>query len=623
LYEAAGRPDLASLVRQGERQPKPLGLHDSTISDWLAGTSVPSPTKQRQLRFLIEFLEGRVKQRGGHNPRGFDWWEGLRREAWQQTHVRRGGRPRTRPDGAGDPAASMLGRTIGDLSEADALLLEVHESISVVDADLPLLPPYLRRAHDEVLRGELARAEQGSRVVMLVGESSTGKTRACWEAIRQVLPRWRVWHPLTPERPYAVVEVLRAGGVGPRTVIWLNEAQMYLQPAGVGEQVATALQQLLHDPARPVLILGSMWPKYWAELTDPDFEDHAATRALLGLARAVSVPVEFDDLDQYGDQLDADPRLQTAVEYGGKQICQHLAGAPELLRRYDGADVYAKAVLYAAIDARRVSHWLYLPREFLHQAAPGYLTRQIWDQTPAGDAWFDKAMRYLTRPCAGVPGPLHTHRPLPGQHATRENAYRLADYLEQVGGGERAHFSLPGTFWDAILATCVDPGVLTDFAQAAEARGHLHAAIHLARHAADHGDVAALRYLAGLRMQVGDRDGVEAAVQEAADRGDAFPPFFLAFLRERNGEPADAEALRHLARARWQFGDRDGAEAAARTAAARGDTSVLEYVALLRDQDGAEALHQEAADRYDDALLSLTLPPAKRTAVSRADDFEH
>jgi hypothetical protein len=29
-------------------------------------------------------------------------------------------------------------------------------------------------------------------MVMLIGDSSTGKTRACWEAIRAVLSTWRV-----------------------------------------------------------------------------------------------------------------------------------------------------------------------------------------------------------------------------------------------------------------------------------------------------------------------------------------------------------------------------------------------------------------------------------------------
>ena len=89
---------------------------------------------------------------------------------------------------------------------------------------------------------------------MLVGGSSTGKTRACWESLallRDQDPPWRLWHPIDPSRPDAALREL--AGIGPRTVVWLNEAQFYLDPAeaGLGEQVAAGLRELLRDPAGP------------------------------------------------------------------------------------------------------------------------------------------------------------------------------------------------------------------------------------------------------------------------------------------------------------------------------------------------------------------------------------
>jgi hypothetical protein len=53
-------------------------------------------------------------------------------------------------------------------------------------------------------------------------------------------------------------------------VVWLNEAQFYLQAAdgGLGERVAAGLRELLRDPARaPVLVLATLWPQYWDTLT--------------------------------------------------------------------------------------------------------------------------------------------------------------------------------------------------------------------------------------------------------------------------------------------------------------------------------------------------------------------
>jgi hypothetical protein len=136
---------------------------------------------------------------------------------------------------------------------------------------LPELPVYVPREHDSEL-GQVVRAAAGGRsgVAVLVGGSSTGKTRACWEALgllRDQEPGWRLWHPIGPTRPDAALAELPR--IGPRTVVWLNEAQFYLDVAdrGLGERAAAGLRELLRDHARaPVLILATLWPQYWDTL---------------------------------------------------------------------------------------------------------------------------------------------------------------------------------------------------------------------------------------------------------------------------------------------------------------------------------------------------------------------
>ena len=52
---------------------------------------------------------------------------------------------------------------------------------------LPVLPPYVRRKHDRVLGQVVARGcGRRSGIAVLVGGSSTGKTRACWEALESL-----------------------------------------------------------------------------------------------------------------------------------------------------------------------------------------------------------------------------------------------------------------------------------------------------------------------------------------------------------------------------------------------------------------------------------------------------
>jgi hypothetical protein len=131
-----------------------------------------------------------------------------------------------------------------------------------------------------------------------------------------------LWHPIDPSRPEAAVDAIQA--VGPRTVVWLNEAQHYLlTPASrLGERIAAGLRELLRDPDRgPVLVLGTIWPEYWATLATPPgsgaWDDpHAQARALLA-GTDISVPDAFTGSALQAVQIaaKADPRLADAVAH--------------------------------------------------------------------------------------------------------------------------------------------------------------------------------------------------------------------------------------------------------------------------------------------------------------------
>ena len=237
----------------------------------------------------------------------------------------------------------------------DPFALEVHRPVQPEDAPpgLPVLPPYVPREHDEVL-GQVVRAAADGRsgIAVLVGGSSTGKTRACWEALdllRGQDPPWRLWHPIDPSRPDAALAEL--AGIGPRTVVWLNEAQFYLDPAeaGLGERVAAGLRELLRDPGRaPVLVLATMWPQFWDTLTarPADGEDrHAQARELLA-GHDITVPAAFTPAQMSQLTQAADARMALAVQVragrGGDPVPGRGAGAagpvPQRPARRGGAD---------------------------------------------------------------------------------------------------------------------------------------------------------------------------------------------------------------------------------------------------------------------------------------------
>ncbi|MFJ2034306.1 tetratricopeptide repeat protein, partial [Streptosporangium sp. NPDC087985] len=523
------------------------------------------------------------------------------------------------------------------IKQVRAVDLEVHPAIDAgaVGMGLDTLPAYINRAHDEALAAVVQKVRDHGDVRMrvLVGGSSTGKTRTCWEAVRHLPPPWRLWHPLRPDRPEAALTDLE--NVGPHTVVWLNEAQHYLLTpvSTTGEQVAAGIRELLASPKRgPVLVLGTLWPQYWDLLTavpTPGKPDpHAQARDLLKNV-SIRIPDAFtgSDLDAATVTAEKDPRLAEALRHASSgALTQYLAGGPALIERYDKAALAARALLHAAMDARRLGHEATLPRLLLEEAAAGYLSDDQWDLL--ADDWLEKAFAYLTDPlpCRGARPPLTRIKSRPGTSfvpTSRERGepfYRLADYLEQHGAQARRLVCPPAGFWDAATRHAATSRDHTALAQAADDRGRYRHAFALWQRAADAGDNHALHALARLRDQVGDHEGAERLARAAADIGNSDALYNLARARKQSGSQKEAKrlyllaadtgnshALYALAELREQAGDREGAERLARAATDASNTNALRALAQARkqlgEQDGAERLARAAADASDPFAL--------------------
>jgi TPR repeat protein len=437
-----------------------------------------------------------------------------------------------------------VGQPIGDLNPID---LEVHRAIEVDDSPrpegIPVLPSYVSRPHDRVLRQAIQKAAFGeSQLVMLVGGSSTGKTRACWEAVQHLPDGWRLWHPIDPERPGAALAHLPQ--VGAQTVVWLNESHHYLftPDRAIGEQVAAGLRELLRDPSRaPVLILGTIWPEYRTKLMaeplpgSPD--PHAQARALL-TGREATVPAAFDDAAMHELALIAqtDSRLAYARERAeAGHITQYLAGAPELLARFEAAPSGARELTLAAMDARRAGHGLDLPHAFLASACEGYFTDQEWDLL--AENWLEEAFAYAAQPVRGARGMLTRRRPRRGEPETDGPVYRLADYLEQHGRQTRRVQRMPASLWESALRYTPSGPTMARFARSC---GLLRVAFQLERKAASSGHDEAAR-------SAGD------VLQKAGRQEEALTWY------EKAGESGDAEASLRAGELLWRFGRRDDA----------------------------------------------------------------
>ncbi|MFI9245905.1 hypothetical protein ACIGXF_25805 [Streptomyces sp. NPDC053086] len=444
---------------------KAAGVGRQTVSNWLGQRTIPAEADR--LLMMVQVIGEEAKDAGvGDGAEAAALFD---KRVWRRAHTAEVQRHTEGTTQAGQAARArrilerMLPGTL--LSEVnEPRTLEVHQAIESPVSGLPGLTAYVSREHDRQLAKAVTEAAAGkSRIAVLVGGSSTGKTRACWEALnllREQSEPWRLWHPMTPK-------ALLAGGddIAPRTVIWLNEAQRYLEHS---EEAAAALRDLLRDPGRgPVLGLATLWPDHWDTLVTraaPDRHPHA--RELLD-GHKIHVPDAFTetDLAVLATHTERDPRLEeAAAQARDGHITQYLAGVPALMDRYESAPPATKALIHAAMDARRLGAGPRIPLAWLADAAPGYLTADQW--RGSSKDWLEQAFSYVEKPCKGIPGILTLDKPdaprnqrrrsKPARSSAeapdrsgREKLFVLADYLEQHGRRDRADTVPPIDFWTA------------------------------------------------------------------------------------------------------------------------------------------------------------------------------
>lgn len=386
--------------------------------------------------------------------------------------------------------------------------LGVHRSINPAEQVATALPDYVGRSHDSDLRRLLRPVPTKGVLVVLVGGSSTGKTRTAYEAIRACLPDWTLEFPTT-------AIALSDRTAGPHTVVWLDEAQRYFSLPH-GEAAAVATLEMLRSNA-PVVVIGTMWPQYWQRFVaqpDPGGADpHHQARTLLAQAVRIDVPPAFLPVDLQAAQARSDPRLRDAIATAGtsNRITQALAAGPDLIAAYRDADPYAQALMLAAADARSVGRVAPLPAATLEHAAAGYLDEQQRARTAP---WFATAIAYVTRTVKGAIAPLMPVRSLPD--LGEPDGYVLADYLVQHLRPEQDMYPLPPPMWTALLAA---PGPFEDrlrLASEAEARHLYRDAVTLCALPANQGSPGAAMAIGVLLSRLGRHDESDAWVQRAA-----------------------------------------------------------------------------------------------------------
>jgi hypothetical protein len=487
--------------------------------------------------------------------------------------------------------------------EADPRRLGVHAAISVPGVPDEVPPEYVPRDADATEHGVRARVRAAAGrggFMLLVGGSSVGKTRCAVEAVKELLPDWWLVHPAGPGE----VTVL-ASAPTPRTVVWLDELQRYLD--GEHGLTGSVVRALLEAP-HPAVVISTLWPdRYTAYTTVPPSggtDPHAREREVLDLANVIHIDSEFSPAEQDRARAAAtrDPRLKIALEAAEYGLTQTLAAAPHLVARWHdakSASPYGWAVLTSALDAARLGARAPLSGDLLRAAAPDYCSSQ--QQAEAPENWFEQALAYATGKLHGAAAALS---PAGTGIMGKVAGYTVADYLLQRASRERRYKHVPVSTWDAVLSYVSEPADAVRLGDSARNRLLYRYAIPLYRHAADAGHGPAAVRLALLLARRGDRDEAEQILRVRVDAGDKDAVGLLAGLSDLDQAGAavaplarEANGSAQMLRARADAGDGPAARRLADLLAMRGDLDGL--------RSRVDAGDEYAASRLADLLAGL------------------
>jgi hypothetical protein len=269
------------------------------------------------------------------------------------------------------------------------------------------VPVYVPRDIDARLRGELA----ASGFVLLVGDSTAGKTRAAFEAVRAVLPDHLLVVPESREGVAAAVQ--KAAGLR-RCVLWLNDLEGYL---GVGGLTRKHIAELLAGADHHRVIVATLRAAEEDRLTTGEGEEgrqlQRDSQAVLDQAHRIFVERRFSSADQQraGELAEEDLRIADALTHADTfGIAEYLASGPQLLNEWEnawakGTHPRAAALIAAAIDVRRAGYTGPVSKGLLSELHTGYLDERGGTRLhpePEEHAW-----EWATRPRPSGNAPLH------------------------------------------------------------------------------------------------------------------------------------------------------------------------------------------------------------------------
>jgi eukaryotic-like serine/threonine-protein kinase len=408
----------------------------------------------------------------------------------------------------------------------DPLRLRVHRAASV-DGDR--VPPFVAR--DRL--PELVTALREGGFVLVVGDSTAGKTRLAFEAMRICLPGHVCVVP--DGDPAAGV---RAAVENRPSVLWLDDLDRFL---GVGGLSVPDVRTLV---AKDVVVLATIRTHQRELLSER--HDTGRDHAGRGLARASreildAVTTEIRLRRRWSDRereaaaaFADDPRIAAALANADRHgLAEHMAAGPQLVRDLtDARDTVTTArgaaLVTAAVDLRRASFHRPVPVAVLKDLHETYL------RDPRRAESWDAALDWATRP-------LHATSSL--LEPAGDDEYLAFDYLLDAAVQDPETPPVPDAVWASIVEFA-EPTALVEVAWEAELGGNVDYLRRATAKAVSAEDYVVASVLADILGDFGREAEAVAYLEEIiAAAGEVLTPVELVRMR------------RTLA---WQIGNKAG-----------------------------------------------------------------
>lgn len=424
----------------------------------------------------------------------------------------------------------------------DPAQLGIHPAIPLtqpIDGLDTQFPVYIPRDIDGELRKALGEDLGTGGFAVIVGRAACGKSRTAYEAVKAVMPGWRIFLPSEA----AELNGLAAANIGDgRIVVWLDELEPFLHDPNLSLRT---LRDLTSDPSRPVLIVGTIWPQQYDAITQQPVPPHAdrfrTAGRVLKLARRWDLATAFshNELTKLNTAAQADPRIHEAGRYSAEDGSPTtvLACAPELISRFTTAgNLIGRKVVDAAALARLSGHNRVIPIELLQQLSAQGLTPE--EKATVSSGWFSEAISWACQPVRGVAALMKPY----AREIGIVDGYEVSDIITSHIYWHTGfhHGDIPASTWQ-LLVTTSDIDSCETIGSNALQLGHVHIGRHALKRCFETGMGHAAALLGLSHLDEGELDDALRWFSAGYDNGDGECAGLIAMVHGQRGDRKQAK----------------------------------------------------------------------------------